>query len=40
MTEKQKLEAVNFIPAHMISGIAGSAVCFAVAVTLKVRSVK
>jgi len=58
MTEKQKLEAVNFIagwldkasvgclvvglfqPAHMIGGIMGSAVCFAVAITLKIRSAK
>ena len=54
MTEKQKLEAVNFIagwldkasvgclivglfqPDHMIGGIIGSAVCFTVAITLKV----
>lgn len=58
MTEKQKLEAVNFIagwldkasvgclivglfqPDHMIGGIIGSAVCFTVAITLKVWSAK
>lgn len=58
MTEKQKLEAANFIagwldkasvgclvvglfqPTHMMGGITGSVVCFAVAITLKIRSVK
>lgn len=58
MTERQKLEAVNFIagwldkasvgclivglfqPAHMIGGIIGSVVCFAVAIMLKIWSVK
>lgn len=29
-----------FQPAHMAGGIVGSAVCFAVALTLKIRSAK